>query len=451
MVKNALASTADEMALVIMRSAYSPVVRDTMDYSTALCDRNGRVVAQGLTLAVQLGTFPTVMRYVLEEFGSSAQPGDVYVTNDPYGCGGQHLPDIYVIQPIFVDGELEGYAATMAHHSDVGGIAPGSIAVHATEIYQEGLRIPLSKLYDGGVENTTLLPAARGEHPPADSRARRPPCPARRLPRRRARARRRCSSATADAAHAYMDELQRVAERMMRAELALLPDGVHTFTDYIDGVGDRPGADPDLRPGRDRRATRCSIDFEGTSPQVDASVNCPVGMVYAACYCAIRGIVGGEIPNCEGYMTPIRIDAPAGTVVNPVLPAACGARGVIGYRVYDALMGALAPHRARPRARGRRGRADADRLRWLRRGAPAVRDDGGARRHVGRAGDARRARGRLEPAREPRQPARRAPRGGSAARGRALRARARLRRAPGDSAVGSPTCARSGCARAGRR
>jgi N-methylhydantoinase B len=105
-VKNALASTADEMALVIMRSAYSPVVRDTMDYSTALCDRTGKVVAQGLTLAVQLGTFPTVMGYVLEQFGTSAQPGDVYIANDPYGCGGQHLPDLYVIKPVFLGGAL---------------------------------------------------------------------------------------------------------------------------------------------------------------------------------------------------------------------------------------------------------------------------------------------------------------------------------------------------------
>ena len=426
MVKNALASTADEMALVIMRSAYSPVVRDTMDYSTALCDRNGRVVAQGLTLAVQLGTFPTVMGYVLEEFGSSAQPGDVYIANDPYGCGGQHLPDLYVIKPIFVEGELEGYAATMAHHSDVGGIAPGSIAVHATEIYQEGLRIPLSKLYDGGVENTTLFRLLEANtrqpmHVLGDLRAQLAAC---RVGERGLTALLERYGAEA---HAYMDELQRVAERMMRAELALLPDGVHTFTDYIDGVGDDPVPIP-ICVRVEIAGDEVLIGFEGTSPQVDASVNCPVGMVRAACYCAIRGIVGGEIPNCEGYMTPIRIDAPAGTVVNPVLPAACGARGVIGYRVYDALMGALAPHRARPRARGRRGRADADRLRRLRRGAPAVRDDGGARRHVGGAGDPGRARGRLEPAREPRQPAGRAARGGPPARGRALRARARLRR-----------------------
>ena len=143
-------------------------------------------------------------------------------------------------------------------------------------------------------------------------------------------------------AHEYMDELQRVAERMMRAELAKLPDGVHTFTDYIDGVGDEPVPIP-ICVRVEIAGDEVLIDLEGTSPQVEASVNCPVGMVYAAAYCAIRGIVRGEIPNCEGYMVPIRINAPAGTVVNPVLPAACGARGVIGYRVYDAIMGALAP------------------------------------------------------------------------------------------------------------
>ena len=340
-IRNALASTADEMALVIMRSAYSPVVRDTMDYSTALCDRDGRVVAQGLTLAVQLGTFPTVMAYVLAEFGSSASPGDVYIANDPYGCGGQHLPDLYVIQPIFVGGVLEGYAATMAHHSDIGGIAPGSIAVHATEIYQEGLRIPLSKLYDGGVENTTLLRLLEANtrqpiHVLGDLRAQLAAC---RVGERGLTA---LLERYGDAAHLYMDELQNVAERIMRAELEKLPDGVHTFTDYIDGVGDEPVPIP-ICVRVEIAGDEVTIDFEGTSPQVDASVNCPVGMVRAACYCAIRGIVRAEMPNCEGYMVPIRVLAPEGTVVNPVLPAACGARGVIGYRVYDAIMGALAP------------------------------------------------------------------------------------------------------------
>ena len=338
-VKNALASTADEMALVIMRSAYSPVVRDTLDYSTALCDRDGRIVAQGLTLAVQLGTFPTVMRYVLEEF-PSPQPGDVYITNDPYGYGGQHLPDIYLIKPVFVGGVLEGYAATMAHHSDVGGIAPGSIAVHATEIYQEGLRIPLSRLVDAGVEDTTLLRVLEANtrqpiHVLGDLRAQLAAC---RVGERGLTA--LLERYGADA-HLYMDELQRVAERTMRAELSGLPDGVHTFTDFIDGVGDDPVPIP-IKVRVEIAGDEVFVDFDGTSPQVDASVNCPVGMVYAACYCAFRGIARVEMPNCEGYMTPIHVHAPAGTVVNPVLPAACGARGVIGYRVYDAVMGALA-------------------------------------------------------------------------------------------------------------
>lgn len=340
-VQHALASVADEMALMVMRSAYSPVVRDTMDYSTALCDRHGRVVAQGLTLAVQLGTFPTVMRHVLEEHGDTARPGDVFVTNDPYGYGGQHLPDIYVIAPIFVDDALEGWSATMAHHSDVGGLAPGSIAVHASEIYQEGIRIPLLKLYDAGQENTTLLAILeKNTRQPTqvlgDVRAQLAACRA--GERGLGEIVRRYGP---EATHAYLDELQRLGERLMRAEIAALPDGEVRFVDWIDGVGEDP------RPLRIEVTVRIagdelSIDFAGTEPQVAASVNCPVGMVNAACYCAVRGIASREIPNCEGYMTPIGVHAPAGTIVNPVPPAACGARGVVGYRAYDAIMGALA-------------------------------------------------------------------------------------------------------------
>jgi N-methylhydantoinase B len=340
-IRNALGSVADEMALMVMRSAYSPVVRDTMDYSTALCDRHGQVIAQGLTLAVQLGTFPTAMGYLLAEQGDGARPGDVYITNDPYGYGGQHLPDIYVVKPIFVDGELEGWSATMAHHSDVGGITPGSVAVHATEIYQEGLRLPLLKLFDEGRENTTLFRIVeKNTRQPVqvlgDLRAQVAAC--RSGERGLTDILRRYGVETA---RAYMEELQHLGERLMRAELAALPDGEYGFVDWIDGVGDEP------EPLRIEVSVRVEgdemwIDFTGTSPQIDASVNCPVGLVFAACYCAIKGIAERDIPNCEGYMRPIHIHAPEGTIVNPLLPAACGARGVIGYRVYDAIMGALA-------------------------------------------------------------------------------------------------------------
>jgi N-methylhydantoinase B len=339
-VRNALASTADEMALVLMRSAYSPVVRDTMDYSTALCDRHGRIVAQGLTLAVQLGSFPTMMRHLCDDHAATTGPGDVFVTNDPYGYGGQHLPDIYVVEPIFVAGELEGYAATLAHHADVGGIAPGSIAVHAAEIFQEGLRLPLLKLHSRGVENADLLRIIeRNTRQPTqvlgDLQAQVAAC----------RAGKRGLSLLVERhgreIRAYLERLQEASEQAMRTEIRSLPDGTYEAVDHVDGVGDDP--EPiEIRVALTVRGDELEIDFAGTSAQVDASLNCPLGLIHAACYCAVRGVTRADIPNCEGYMTPIRVVAPEGTVVNPVLPAACGARGVIGYRVYDTIMRALA-------------------------------------------------------------------------------------------------------------
>lgn len=156
-IRNALASTADEMALIVMRSAYSPVVRDIMDYSTGLCDAQGRIIAQGLTLPIQLCSFPRIMRFVHERYGDNLHPGDVFIANDPYGSGGQHLPDIYILKPIFIDDRLIGFATTVAHHTDIGGIVPGSVAIYATEIQQEGLRIPLLKLYEAGQPVESVL------------------------------------------------------------------------------------------------------------------------------------------------------------------------------------------------------------------------------------------------------------------------------------------------------
>jgi N-methylhydantoinase B len=339
-IQNGLASTADEMALVVMRSAYSPVVRDTMDYSTALCDRHGHVIAQGLTLAVQLGTFPTIMRHIVEDHAPTAVPGDVYIANDPYGSGGQHLPDIYIVEPVFVDDILEGYAATMAHHSDVGGIAPGSSAVHATEIYQEGLRLPLLKLYAAGDPNDTLFAViARNTRQPievlGDLRAQIAACKIgaeglTRIVERHG----------GPDARAYMEELQRVSEQRMRVAISEIPDGVYAFRDYIDGYGEQPVPLPiDARV--EVTGDNLTIRLEAPA-QVPAALNCPVGLVYAACFCAIRQVIDTDLPNCEGYMRPIKIDAPEGTILNPILPAACGARGVVGYRVYDAVMSALA-------------------------------------------------------------------------------------------------------------
>jgi len=340
-VKHALASLADEMALVIMRSGYSPVVRDSMDYSTAICDQKGRVIAQGLTLAIQLGTFPHVMARIISAMADAgAAEGDVYIFNDPFD-GGQHLPDIYIVKPIHAGGVLVGFAATMAHHSDVGGIAPGSVAMHATEIYQEGLRLPLMKLFRAGVESAEIfsllaLNSRNPIHLLGDIRAQVAACQA-------------CERGMRDIIakwgapyfFAFVEDFHDSAERQMIAAIKALGDGEAEFTDYIDGIGEDP------QPLAIRVAVKIAdglvdVDFSGSAPQVEAGINAPVSMAYAIAYCAIRCIVAADIPNCEGYSRPIRVHVPEGTLLNPVLPAACGARGVVGYRAFDAMMGALA-------------------------------------------------------------------------------------------------------------
>ncbi|MBI3824827.1 MAG: hydantoinase B/oxoprolinase family protein [Candidatus Rokubacteria bacterium] len=340
-VKNALDSIADQMALVLMRSAYSPIVRDSLDYSTAICDWQGRMVAQGLTTALHLGSFPFAMRNLVEKQQGLMRPGDVFLFNDPYGSGGMHLPDFYVIKPIFLGEEVQGYATTLAHHTDVGGLSPGAIAVHATEIFQEGLRIPLLRLYAAGEPNETLL--AILEHNV-------------RVPRKVLGDLRAQVAGCYRGEQAYLELLERYgvptfwryleaiqahAERVMRAEIARLPDGTYRFTDFIDGLGEHP------EPIRFQvaitiKGDEAVVDWTGTSPQVKAAINAPGPFIYSATYVPFRCLAGRDIPNAEGYMRPISVVAPAGTIVNPALPAAANARGIVGFRAMDAVLGALA-------------------------------------------------------------------------------------------------------------
>jgi len=339
-LKNALSSIADEMALVLMRSAYSPIVRDSMDYSTALCDRDGKVIAQGLTLAVQLGAFPDAMQHLLAQYGHDMQAGDVFIMNDPYGGGGQHLPDIYIIKPLFWQGGIEAYACTMAHHSDVGGITPGSVAIHATDVFQEGLRLPFVKFHQAGQPNDSVLRIIeKNTRQPiqvmGDLRAQLAACG---VAERGFMALLQRYGGTG--VRPYLEAIMDQAERMMRAFIRDIPDGQYRFTDWIDGLGEVPER-LQIVVCLTVAADEIEVDFTGTSAQVEGAINCPIAMARSSAYCAIRCVTSPDIPNCEGYMRPIRFVAPPGSILNPVLPAACGARGVMGYRVFDAIMGAL--------------------------------------------------------------------------------------------------------------
>src|SRR5882724_2322571 len=156
LVKNAVESVVDEMALTMMRTAYSSNLKSSNDLSSAYCSLDGELLAQGFTLPMQLGSIPDAMVAVIAKFGGTFEPGDVVILNDPYE-GGTHLPDIFLIKPIFLDGEHVAYCATIAHHTDIGGRVAGGNASDSTEIYQEGLRLPPIKLYDAGTPNQAVF------------------------------------------------------------------------------------------------------------------------------------------------------------------------------------------------------------------------------------------------------------------------------------------------------
>src|SRR6266704_3868157 len=235
--KNALFSIADEMALTITRTTYSGVLKDNMDFSTAFADADGKLVAQGLTLPGHLGSIPTALEATMRHYGETMQPGDVFILNDPFD-GGMHLPDIFVFKPLYVAGQRLAFAATVCHHTDVGGRVAGSNASDSTEIYQEGLRIAPLKLYEAGTLNRTIMTfIERNVRVPVqvsgDLRAQLAACHIAEKQFAELVAR-----YGAQQTKQFLDELIDYAERLTRAALRELPDGAWNFEDFIvdDGI-----------------------------------------------------------------------------------------------------------------------------------------------------------------------------------------------------------------------
>ena len=339
--RNALSSIADEMAVTICRTTYSGVLRDNMDFSTAFTDGQGRLVAQGLTIPLHLGSIPTALESVIRTYDNNMNPGDVFIINDPY-AGGMHLPDIFVFTPIFSHGERIAFAATICHHADVGGRVPGSNASDSTEIFQEGVRIPPLKLYDQGVPNDTLWKLLETNV---------------RLPvqvfgdlRAQLAA---CSIAEdqfielvgeygIEETRHYMSEVTNYAERLTRAAISELPDGKWSFEDFIDDDGIDRGQLIRLHCTVTKTGDTIKVDWDGTSNQVKGAINCTLSFTKAVSYAAIRSVLPGDIPTNDGMFRVIEVNAPKGSILNMIPPAACAARGLTGFRMGDCLFGALA-------------------------------------------------------------------------------------------------------------
>jgi len=339
-VKSALDAIVDEMAYTVIRTARSEIVKDVMDYSAALCDARGRMVAQARTIAQHLGAIPDAMATVLRVFDGDIAPGDVVIMNDPYE-GGMHLPDVFMFLPVFHAGALEGFAVVIAHQTDMGGRVPGSNASDSTEIYQEGLRIPAVKLYEAGrpsravmriIEKNVRVP----DRVLGDLGAQYAAC--RVGEREFLKLLARHGAATV---RAYLDELLDYAERLTRAEIGAWPEGTYAFTDHLDsdGIDDAPVP---LTVRLTVRGGRLTCDYTGSAPQVKAALNSTLSFTKSCTYLSVRSVLRQDIPNNAGVFRCIDVIAPEGTILNPRLPGACAARALTGYRLLDVMLGALA-------------------------------------------------------------------------------------------------------------
>jgi N-methylhydantoinase B len=341
LVRNALESVVDEMALTVVRTAFSSTLRDVMDFSTGFCNPRGDMVAQGLTLPLHLGAFPDAMQSILEKYGHDLGPGDVFILNDPY-AGGMHLPDVFIIKPVFLDRQLLGFPATVGHQADVGGRVPGGNACDSTEIFQEGLRIGPARLYHRGEENETLVDLIRRNV---------------RVPNNvlgdlgaqlsalhvgeqgLLRLARRYGPSTF---LRYCDELIEQSESMARQEIARWPDGVYRFTDYLDDDGITPDVPIRISVTVTIRGSEMTVDFTGTAPQVASAINSSISSSKSAVWLTIRSLMESTIPNTAGVFRPIHVVAPEGSLVNSRPPAPVAARALTCFRIVDTVMGAMA-------------------------------------------------------------------------------------------------------------
>jgi len=340
-IKNGLDAIVDEMAYDVIRTARSEIVKDVMDYSAAICDTDGNMIAQAKTVALHLGAVPEAMDVVLDQYGPGLVPGDAVILNDPYQ-GGMHLPDIFMFMPIFdADENLQGFSVVICHHTDVGGRVPGSNASDSTEIFQEGLRIPALKLFEAGEPNETLfklidINVRLPDRVVGDLKAQFAACRtgARELGKIFDRYGPEMTSM-------YFAELLDYAERMTRAEIAAWPDGTYSFTDYIDDDGFNDVPLP-IAVAITVHGDSVTVNYEGSAPQVPAALNSTKSYTNSCTYLSVRCCLKGDIPNNAGVFRAITVNAPEASIVNPKIPAACAARALTGYRVVDAMFGALA-------------------------------------------------------------------------------------------------------------
>lgn len=340
LLKNALVTTADNALVMVARTARTSNVKNSMDFSAAICDAQGRLVAQGLAVPVHLGVVMPALEACMAHFGDDVHDGDVLASNDPYsGCS--HLNDIFTFKPVYCNGELIAFVSLILHHSDLGGRVPGGNAADSMEIFEEGLRIPPVKIVEGGRVNDTLMRIIEfntrvPERVMGDVRAQLAA-----LDQAAAQVAKLAVGWKIDELKAYLSNLIDYAEELTRADIATLPDGEVEFEEWNDddGVGHGPIR---IHLKLIKKGSEIDLDFSETDDDCGGAVHCNRAFTVSCAYAAIRTVLDPAIPNNAGLYRAINVKTRPGTFVDVKFPAAVGSRGQVGFRLRSIVLGALA-------------------------------------------------------------------------------------------------------------
>ncbi len=334
---NLFASICDEMGVALCRSSFSPNIKERKDFSCALFDPHGRLIAQAAHIPVHLGSMAYAAGAVIAEHNPRA--GDVLIFNDPYE-GGTHLPDITVLEAVETNGKVIGYLANRAHHSDIGGITAASMPL-SRHIDEEGMRIAPQRLLVGGQWDTQLLAWIREQVRTPEERDGDLRAQVAALHTGRERLRETVRHYGEHCLTTAMNDLVEYAERTSRAAIRLIPDGTYAFEDVLDDDG-AGACDIPIRLCMRKRDDTLTVDFQGTSQAVRGNVNCPMPVTVSAVYYAVRCLFARAAIVNHGSFIPLTIEAEEGSLVRAVYPSAVAAGNVeTSTRIVDAMFGAL--------------------------------------------------------------------------------------------------------------
>ena len=342
--KNMFISVADEMGVALLRTSYSPNIKERRDFSCAIFDTEGQMVAQAAHVPVHLGAMPASVRAALDTFPNALRPGDMVILNDPY-LGGTHLPDITLVAPVYTEEEgekqLAGFVANRGHHADVGGMTPGSLPL-STELYQEGTIIPPIKLVRGGRVNKEVIQLICRNSRTAEERKGDLAAQMASIKVGERRLQEIAGRYSMAETHEHMAALLDYSERVTRQAIRSTPDGVYKTVDYMDDDGLSEQLVPVVVTVT-VSGDEMTMDFTGTSPQRPGCINAPQAVTVSACLYVVRCLVGGDAPANQGCLRPVHIITPRGSLLNPEPQhGVAGGNVETSQRICDVLLAALA-------------------------------------------------------------------------------------------------------------